>query len=90
MANVPVFVTADTKNNIVPVREAAAGAGVVPVAVFADPALSFNNCVPIRVALVGEIAVPIVVMVGSIDAGAILTETGDFILTEEGDHILQE
>ena len=90
MANVPVFVTADSKNNIVPVREAAAGAGVVPVSVFADPALSLNNCVPIRVATVDEIAVPVVVMSGSLGGGAILTEEGDFLLTEEGGHILQE
>jgi hypothetical protein len=54
-------------NTPVPVRETAAGIGVVPIEVFADPTTSVNNCVPIRVAVGDEQAVPVVVMSGSLD-----------------------
>ncbi|MND06518.1 hypothetical protein D3C83_279400 [compost metagenome] len=59
----PIFVTAETANNLVPVREVAGG---VPVKVFDDPADSPNNCVPVRIAEEGEIAVPIVVIEGAL------------------------
>ena len=78
---VPVFVTADAKNGLVPVIEAARG---VPITVFADPALSVNSCVPVRVASPGERAVPVIVIAGSLSDGLQFVEGGPIGFVEGG------
>lgn len=88
---VPVCVAAGPPN-VVPVYEAPAGAGVVPVAVFADAASAGGTCVPVRVVAKGtEQAVPVVVVSGSLGGGDnVLLETGDDLLLETGDLMLLE
>lgn len=77
---VPVCVTTDTANNIVPVREVAGG---VPVAVFASVAAAGGNgCVPVRVAETGEQAMPVVVVSGS------LSTTPSLLLVDGTSHLL--
>ena len=79
---VPVFLTANSANGLVPIVEALTG---VPIEVFTDPLLSGNNCVPVRLALPGEQAMPVIVMAGSLsDEGLQFVEGGSIGFVEGG------
>lgn len=76
--------------NVVPVYEAPAGIGVVPIEIFPNAAAAGGTCMPIRVVVQGsEIATPVNVVGGSLGDN-VLMETGDDLLMETGDMVLIE